>query len=54
MRYYLTFVALGLLLGAFCLLLEVRLAAPSVAMTGLFGASATVTPLAAEDAALPA
>ena len=55
MRYYLTFVTLGLLLAAACLLLEVRLAAPSVAMTGLFGASAAAPePPAAGDAALPA
>ena len=59
MRYYLTFVLLGLLMGALCLLLEVQTAAPSVAMTGLFGAGGTApAPPPAlrvlEDAALPA
>jgi xanthosine utilization system XapX-like protein len=59
MRYYLTFVLLGLLMGALCLLLEVQTAAPSVAMTGLFGAGGTThAPPPAlrvlEDAALPA
>ena len=59
MRYYLTFVVLGLLMGALCLLLEVQTAAPSVAMTGLFGAGGTThAPPPAlrvqEDAALPA
>jgi xanthosine utilization system XapX-like protein len=59
MRYYLAFVMLGLLMGALCLLLEVRMAAPSVAMTGLFGAGgpAHVPPPALqvlEDTALPA
>jgi xanthosine utilization system XapX-like protein len=52
MRYYLTFVMLGLLMGGLCLLLEVHTAAPSVAMTGLFGASAAPAPV--EGAALPA
>ena len=59
MRYYLTFVVLGLLMGALCLLLEVHTAAPSVAMTGLFGAGGTAhAPPPAlrvlEGAALPA
>ena len=59
MRYYLTFVVLGLLMGALCLLLEVQTAAPAVAMTGLFGAGGTAhAPPPAlrvlEDAALPA
>jgi xanthosine utilization system XapX-like protein len=55
MRYYLTFVMLGLLMGALCLLLEVHFAAPSVAMTGLFGAGAPPPALyVLEDAALPA
>lgn len=59
MRYYLTFVLLGLLMGAVCLLLEVQVTAPSFAMTGLFGAGGTVhAPPPAlrllEDAALPA
>jgi len=59
MRYYLAFVALGLLMGALCLLLEVQMAAPSVAMSGLFGAGGTAhAPPPAlrvlEDAALPA
>ncbi len=52
MRYYLTFVMLGLLMGGLCLLLEVHTAAPSVAMTGLFGASGAPAPT--EGAALPA
>jgi hypothetical protein len=46
-------VVLGLQLGAWCLVLEVRPAAPSVAMTGLFGASAAQMPPALDDAALP-
>jgi xanthosine utilization system XapX-like protein len=59
MRYYLTFVMLGLLMGALCLLLELGTAAPSVAMLGLFGAGGTAhaSPPALqllEDAALPA
>ena len=59
MRYYLTFVMLGLLMGALFLLLEVQTAAPTVAMTGLFGAGgAEHAPPPAlrvlEDAALPA
>jgi len=58
MRYYLAFVALGLLMGALCLLLEVQMAAPSVAMSGLFGAGGTAHAPPAlrvlEDAALPA
>jgi xanthosine utilization system XapX-like protein len=59
MRYYLTLVTLGLLMGALFLLLEVHPAAPTVAMTGLFGAGGTEhTPPPAlkvlEDAALPA
>lgn len=59
MRYYLTFVVLGLLMGALCLLLEVHTAAPSVAMTGLFGAGGAPhapPPVlrVLEDAALPA
>lgn len=53
MRYYLTFVMLGLLMGGLCLLLEVHTAAPAVAMTGLFGASAAA-PAPVENAALPA
>jgi hypothetical protein len=43
---------LGLLMGGLCLLLEVHTAAPSVAMTGLFGASDA--PARVEGAALPA
>ncbi len=52
MRYYLTFVMLGLLMGGLCLLLEVHTAAPSVAMTGLFGAAGA--PASVAEAALPA
>jgi xanthosine utilization system XapX-like protein len=52
MRYYLTFVMLGLLMGGLCLLLEVHTAAPSVAMTGLFGASDAPAPV--ETTARPA
>ncbi|SDD07314.1 hypothetical protein SAMN05428966_103130 [Massilia sp. PDC64] len=52
MRYYLTFVMLGLLMAGLCLVLEVHTAMPAVAMTGLFGASAAPAP--AEGAALPA
>jgi hypothetical protein len=52
MRYYLTFVMLGLLMGSLCLLLEVQTAESAVAMTGLFGASDAPAPL--EGAALPA
>jgi hypothetical protein len=52
MRYYLTFVMLALLMGGLCLLLEVHTAAPSVAMTGLFGAVGASSPV--EDEALPA
>jgi xanthosine utilization system XapX-like protein len=53
MRYYLTFVMLGLLMGGLFLLLETQSAAPAVAMTGLFGASAAA-PAPVEHAALPA
>jgi xanthosine utilization system XapX-like protein len=52
MRYYLTFVMLGLLMGGLCLLLEVHMPVPAVAMTGLFGASEA--PAHVENAALPA
>jgi hypothetical protein len=52
MRYYLTFVMLGLLMGGLCLLLEVHTAESAVAMTGLFGASDAPAPR--EGAALPA
>lgn len=52
MRYYLTFVMLALLMGGLCVLLEVHTAAPSVAMTGLFGATGAPAPV--EGAALPA
>ncbi|KQV37787.1 hypothetical protein [Massilia sp. Root335] len=58
MRYYVTFVMLGLLLGGLCLLLDVRPAAPTVAMPGLFGAIGAPpgAPARAEalSAALPA
>jgi xanthosine utilization system XapX-like protein len=54
MRYYMTFVMLGLLLGGLCLLLEVRPAAPTVAMTGLFGVSGAPQATPAQAAALPA
>jgi xanthosine utilization system XapX-like protein len=38
-RYYLSFVALGLLMGGVCLVLEFHAAAPpAMAMIGLFGA----------------
>lgn len=52
MRYYLTFVMLGLLMGGLCVVLEVYATAPAVAMTGLFGASDAPAPLGI--AALPA
>jgi xanthosine utilization system XapX-like protein len=38
MRYYLSFVALGLLMGGMCLLLDIhRVPPPAMAMIGLFG-----------------
>lgn len=44
MRYYLSFVALGLLMGALCLLLEMHMMSPpALAMIGLFGAHGDVT-----------
>lgn len=52
MRYYLTFVMLGLLMGGLCVVLEVYATAPAVAMTGLFGASDAPAPVGI--AALPA
>jgi len=60
MRYYLSFVALGLLMGGVCLLLEIhRVPSPAMAMVGLFGAhvgaSGVDAPTAAASAAgLPA
>jgi len=39
MRYYLSFVALGLLMGGVCLLLGINATTPpAIAMIGLFGA----------------
>lgn len=39
MRYYLTFVGLGLLMGGLCLLLQIHpTPPPAIAMMGLFGA----------------
>ena len=53
MRYYLSFVALGLLMGALCLLLEIQMMSPpALAMIGLFGAHENVATAAA--AGLPA
>lgn len=53
MRYYLSFVALGLLMGALCLLLEMHMVPPpALAMIGLFGAHGDVATTAA--AGLPA
>lgn len=53
MRYYLSFVALGLLMGALCLLLEIQMMSPpALAMIGLFGAHGNVATAAA--AGLPA
>jgi len=52
MRYYLTFVMLGLLMGGLWMLLEVPPAAPAVVMTGLFGATGAPAPVV--GAALPA
>jgi xanthosine utilization system XapX-like protein len=47
MRYYLSFVALGLLMGGVCLLLEIHVAPPpAIAMIGLFGAHGEVAGLA--------
>lgn len=41
MRYYLTFVGLGLLMGGLCLLLQIHpTPPPAIAMMGLFGAHA--------------
>lgn len=54
MRYCLTFVMLGLLMGGLCIVLEVHTAAPAVAMMGLFGASDAPAPAPSADAALPA
>jgi xanthosine utilization system XapX-like protein len=47
MRYYLSFVALGLLMGGVCLLLEIHATPPpAIAMIGLFGAHGEVAGLA--------
>lgn len=53
MRYYLSFVALGLLMGGVCLVLEFHAAPPAMAMIGLFGAHGDVAG-AAGAAGLPA
>jgi len=54
-RYYLSFVALGLLMGALCLLLEMHLMSPpALAMIGLFGAQGDVSAVTAAGAGLPA
>ena len=48
MRYYLSCVALGLLMGGVCLLLlELHSAPPAMAMSGLFGAHAEADGVAA-------
>ena len=53
MRYYLSFVALGLLMGALCLLLEIQMMSPpALAMIGLFGAYGDVAAIA--PAGMPA
>ncbi|MFJ1466820.1 hypothetical protein [Massilia orientalis] len=54
MRYYLTFVMLGLQMGGLCIVLEVHTAAPAVAMMGMFGASDAPAPAPCAGAALPA
>jgi xanthosine utilization system XapX-like protein len=47
MRYYLSFVALALLMGGVCLLLEIHATPPpAIAMIGLFGAHGEVAGLA--------
>ena len=43
MRYYLSLVALGLLMGGVCLVLEFHAAPPAMAMIGLFGAYGNLT-----------
>jgi xanthosine utilization system XapX-like protein len=51
MRYYLSFVALALLMGGVCLLLEIHATPPpAIAMIGLFGAHGAL----AELSGLPA